>query len=90
MTFAQMGPLGAYALAGLVLGAASFASLKLTTDLYVAGPLWRPIALHVVRLSVLTAVMVLAALQGAGPLLALAAGVVIARPIAVRLLGRAP
>jgi F1F0 ATPase subunit 2 len=90
MTNLETGRLAAYAVAGLALGAASFASLRLNTDLYVGGGLWRPIALHLLRLAVVTAVLVFAALKGAGPLLAVAAGLVIARPLVVRLLGRAP
>jgi F1F0 ATPase subunit 2 len=88
MTIIEAEHLAAFALSGLALGAASFASLKLNTDLYLGGRLWRPIALHILRLAIVTAALAFAALQGAGPLLAAAAGLVIARPIAVRLIGR--
>ena len=81
--------LAAFATAGFALGGASFASLRLTTSLYVEGGLWRPIALHLARLAIVAGALVLTALQGAGPLLAVAGGLTLARPIAVRLLGRA-
>jgi hypothetical protein len=89
MTAADIERLEAYGLAGLVLGAASMASLRLNADLYVGGGLWRPIGLHFARLSVVAGVLIVTALQGAGPLLAVAAGLVLARPIAVRMMGRA-
>jgi F1F0 ATPase subunit 2 len=88
MTVVEAAHIAAFALAGFVLGAASFASLKLNTDLYLGGQLWRPIALHLLRLAIVSAALACAALQGAGPLLAAAAGIVIARPVTVRLLGR--
>jgi F1F0 ATPase subunit 2 len=78
----------AFALAGLALGAASFAALRLNTALYVAGDVWRSLALHFARLALVVAGLVLAAREGAGPLLAGAAGLVVARWIAVRLWGR--
>ena len=65
------------------------ASLRLNTDLYVSGGLWRPIGLHFARLAIMAGVLVWTAFQGAGPLLAVAGGLVLARPIAVRMLGRA-
>jgi hypothetical protein len=88
MTVGDIERLAAFGLAGLVLGGASMASLRLNTDLYVGGGVWRPIGLHVARLSVVVGVLVWTAFQGAGPLLAVAAGLVLARPIALRLLGR--
>jgi hypothetical protein len=89
MTVDEIGRLAAFGLAGLVLGGASMASLRLNTDLYVGGGLWRPIGLHVARLSIMAGVLVWTAFQGAGPLIAVAAGLVLARPIAVRMLGKA-
>ena len=80
--------LAAFALAGLALGGASFAALRLNTALYVAGHLWRSLAMHLARLTLVGAGLVAAALQGAGPLLAGAGGLVLARWIAVRLWGR--
>lgn len=78
----------AFALAGLVVGGASFAALRVNTALYVAGDVWRSLALHVGRLALIAAGLVVAARQGAGPLLAGASGLVAARWIAVRLWGR--
>jgi hypothetical protein len=80
--------IAAFALAGLVLGGASFATLRINTDLYVAGDLWRSLVLHLARLALVAAGLVAAALQGAGPLLAGAGGLVASRWIAVRLWGR--
>ena len=80
--------LAAFSLAGLILGAASLAVLKWNVAQYLNGSPWRPLAAHLLRLAVIAGVLVWAARQGAGPLLCLAAGLVIARPIAVRVLGR--
>lgn len=89
MTVGEIERLAAFGAAGLALGGASLASLRLNTNLYLGGDLWRPIGLHLARLTVLTVVLVWTARQGAGPLIALAAGLVTARPLAVRLLARA-
>jgi len=88
MTVGDIERLAAFGLAGLFLGGASMASLRLNTDLYLGGGVWRPIGLHVARLSIVVGVLVWTAFQGAGPLLAVSAGLVLARPIALRLLGR--
>ena len=88
MTTGDIERLAAFGLAGLILGGASMASLRLNTNLYVGAGLWRPISLHFARLSVMVGALVWTASQGAGPLLAVAAGLVLARPIAVRMLGR--
>lgn len=88
MTGLEIGKLTAFGAAGLVVGGASFATLRLNASLYVGGALWKPIGLHVARLGVVAGALVFAAFQGAGPLLAGAAGLVLARPIVVRLLGR--
>jgi hypothetical protein len=88
MTLEWTWQIGAFALAGLALGGLSFAALRLNTELYVAGGLWRSLILHVARLGALAAGLVLAAQQGAGPLLAGAGGLVLARWIAVRALGK--
>jgi hypothetical protein len=90
MIAGEIGRLAAFGLAGLILGGASMASLKLNTDLYVRGGLWRPIGLHVARLAVIAGVLVWSAFQGAGPLFAVAGGLVLARPLVVRMLGRTP
>lgn len=84
----EAGRLVAFALVGLVVGGASFAALRLNTALYVAGDLWRSLALHLTRLALVGAGLLAAALQGAGPLLAGAGGLVAARWIAVRVWGR--
>jgi hypothetical protein len=90
VTFGEIERLVVFGLAGLVLGGASLASLRLTTALYVGGGLWRPIGLYVVRLAVVAGALVWTAYQGAGPLIAAAAGLVLARPIALWTLGRIP
>jgi hypothetical protein len=79
--------LAAFGVAGLALGLLSLASLRLNADLYLGGGLARPIALHLARLGLIGGALVLVAHQGAGPLLACAAGLVLARPIALRLFG---
>jgi hypothetical protein len=89
MTVGEFERLAVFGLAGLALGGASLASLRLNTTLYLAGGLWRPIGLHLARLAIVVGALVWTACQGAGPLLAVAAGLVLARPIALRALGRA-
>jgi hypothetical protein len=86
----ELGRLAAWALAGFAAGTASFAALRLTTDAYVRGARLKPIALHAARLALLGAGLLAAAHAGAWPLLAAAAGLTAARPLAVRLWGRAP
>ncbi|MEI9963905.1 MAG: F0F1 ATP synthase subunit A [Caulobacteraceae bacterium] len=66
MTPIETARLAAFALTGFALGAASFASLRLNTDLYLRGGLWRPIALHAARLAVLAGALVFAAPPGCG------------------------
>lgn len=90
MTVGQIDYLTAFGLAGLAVGAASFAALRLNTSLYLGGGLWRPIGLHLGRLAIVAGALVWAAHQGPGPLIASAAGLVLARPIAVPMFGRAP
>jgi hypothetical protein len=80
--------LSAFFFAGLALGGASLAVIKWNVAQYLRGSPWGPLAGHLARLAVIAGVLVWAARQGAGPLLCLAAGLVIARPIAVRVLGR--
>jgi hypothetical protein len=90
MTAGEIERLMVFGLAGLVLGGASLATLRLNADLYVGGDLWRPIGLHLTRLAVLAGALVWTAHHGAGPLIAAAAGLVLARPIALRMLRRTP
>lgn len=89
MSGAEIGRLAVFGAAGLALGGASLASLRFNTGLYMSGDLWRPIGLHIVRLAVVAGALVWTAHEGAGPLIAVAAGLVLARPLAMRLLGRA-
>jgi len=74
-------PLTPWALAGLVIGAWHFASLRWLSRRLLApsaGAL-RLAALYLLRIAVLVAACTAAARQGAGPLLALAAGLLVAR-----------
>lgn len=86
----DLGRLAAFAAAGLALGMASLALLRRNVSDYLAGGLWRSLASHLLRLAVLAVVLVWAARQGPGPLLAMAGGLVLARPLGVRVWGRAP
>lgn len=89
MSLDDLARLAAFFAAGLALGAASFLLLRKNASLYVEGAVWRSAAIHFGRLGAMAALLVLAALQGAGPLLACAFGVVLARIVVVRRLGRA-
>jgi hypothetical protein len=86
MTAPHILRLALYALAGAALGSVSLFTLRLTARLYMEAPA-RAVTLHVARLATLGAILVLSALQGAGPLIALAAGLTLVRPILVRRLG---
>ena len=88
MIWTEIDRLAVFGAAGLALGAASLAALWLNTNLYVSGDLWRPVGLHVVRLGVVAAALVWTAHQGVGPLIAVAAGLALARPLTMRLLAR--
>jgi len=88
MTPIAIARLAAFGLAGLVLGGASLAVLRWNVAQYLHGGPSRAVAAHLARLAVVAGVLVWAARQGAGPLLCMAGGVVIARPIAVRIVGR--
>jgi len=88
MTWGEIVRLAAFGLAGLVVGGSSLTMLRATTSMYVAGRVGRPIALHLTRLGLVGGALVWTALQGAGPLIVAAAGLTLARPIAVRLMGR--
>jgi F1F0 ATPase subunit 2 len=71
--------------AGLVLGAGHAAALRWNVRLYLAaGRPGRAIALHVLRFVAVAAGMWLAARQGAGALLAAAAGFTMATIVAAR------
>ena len=88
MTGAEVEQLAVFCAAGLTLGGASLASLRFNSSLYLSGDLWQPIGLHLARLTVLAVALVWTAHEGAGPLIAGAAGLVLARPLAMRLLAR--
>jgi hypothetical protein len=71
---------------GVVLGLAYFALIRRSAALIVSargGP-WLALALGLLRLGGLAAVLFLAALQGAGPLLAMALGVLAGRVAVMR------
>lgn len=66
---------------GLALGAAYFTALRWNVRLYLeSGRRRAGIALHLARLAAVTAALWLASCAGAGPLLALALGLLVARP----------
>jgi F1F0 ATPase subunit 2 len=70
---------------GLALGVAYFTALRWNVRLYLTpGGRAAGIALHVGRLAAVTAVLWLAARAGAAPLLAVALGIVVSRPLAIR------
>jgi uncharacterized membrane protein (UPF0136 family) len=70
---------------GLLAGTLHFALLRWNTSLY-AGPgrIGLGAALQVVRIGVLAGLLVVAARQGALPLLLMALGVLVARPVVMR------
>jgi F1F0 ATPase subunit 2 len=82
-------PLLAAALSGLALGALNFTALAANARLYLTGgnPLV-PFALQLLRLGGLVAAMILAVRFGASALLAVFAGFLVARQLAVRLVRR--
>ncbi|MEO6091720.1 MAG: ATP synthase subunit I [Novosphingobium sp.] len=72
--------LSAWLFAGLAAGAAYFASIWWSARRFAdGGRLTMTIALSLLRLAALGGLLALASLQGAGPLLAMALGVVLAR-----------
>ena len=71
--------------AGLLVGIVHFASLRRNADLYVQqGKLWGAILVQLARLSLVVLILSAAAWAGAGPLLAAASGVLIARAAVLR------
>jgi hypothetical protein len=90
MTAGTIARLAGFGLAGLALGGASLAALRLNVSAYLGGAPWRSAAAHLARMAILIAILAWAARQGGGPLLALAGGLVTARPLATRLWGRRP
>lgn len=91
LSFARLAPLALapslaiHLAAGFLLGLLYFRSLWWNTRLFVLGGRAATIiALGLGRFTLLGAVLIFASLEGAVPLLALAAGVLIARPIVMR------
>lgn len=82
--------LGGCTAVGALLGAANLAALCVNTRLYLSRPLAAALPLHLARLAVVTAMLVLLARQGAGPLLAAGLGLLAVRPLAIRALGGWP
>lgn len=76
-------------IAGALLGLLFFRLLALNTSLYAAGRAGTAAAVHVGRLALVITLLVLAARQGAGPLLALLGGFLAVRPFLMRRYGRA-
>ena len=86
---AEMGRLVLFLMAGAVVGAASLATLRLNTGLYLQGRgIAAPIGLHLARLAVIGAILVFAAKLGADVLLAVAVGFALARPLVMKVLAR--
>ncbi|WP_165838768.1 N-ATPase subunit AtpR [Roseicella frigidaeris] len=73
-----------WVLPGLLLGLLHFRGLERNAALYAAGRTGRGLALQALRLAATAGGLVLAALQGAWPLLAVAAGWLLARCLLVR------
>lgn len=74
---------------GFAAGLAHFATLRKVTALYLTGGApGRALALQLARLVLLTALLAGLALLGAGPLLAGALGVVLARAVILRRAGK--
>lgn len=81
--------IGLYAALGLALGAAYFALMWRTVRLHVDGaPAGRIALQYALRLGLAGVVLWRVALMGAGPLLASAAGFVVARLVATRFVRR--
>ncbi len=71
-------------LAGAAVGTAHFVSLRRVVDAWTAGRTARAVALSIVRWVVLVVAALLLARQGAMPLLAGLAGLLVARVVVVR------
>lgn len=75
---------GLFLLAGIALGGAHFASLARVVTLYGAGARSSALLVQLARLLVLAVALILAAHEGALPLLAVALGILVARPLVTR------
>ena len=81
----------AFFAAGLAAGTLHFALLRWNASLYGRpGRIGGAVALQLLRLAVLGCVLALIARQGALPLLLAALGVLVARPIVMRMMAPAP
>jgi len=77
--------LSAHLIAGILLGLAYFHGVWWNARLFTAGGhVTTSILLMVGRIGLLGGLLTLASLEGAGPLLAMALGVLIARPLVMR------
>ena len=77
--------------AGIAGGSVHFALLRWNTRLYLAGAnVARALGVQAARLAAVAALLVVAALHGAMPLLAAAIGVVLARLLVLRVLAITP
>lgn len=74
----------AWIVPGFLLGALHFHGLGRNTALYMAGHAGRAVALQLLRMAITVVGLVLAASQGAWPLLAAATGFLLARLFLVR------
>ena len=74
----------AWGVPGFLPGALHFHGLGRNTALYVAGRAGRAVALQLLRMAITVAGLVLAGRQGGWPLLAAAAGFLLARLVLVR------
>jgi F1F0 ATPase subunit 2 len=77
-------------LAGLTAGIAHFALLRWNTKLYLTDSVARAFGAQAVRMAAMTSLLVFAAGHGASPLLFAALGVVVARPLVMRVMASAP
>jgi hypothetical protein len=88
MTALDILALAAYGLLGIALGLVHFRSLAATIRLWREdGGARRAAALHGLRWAGLGLALWAVAIQGGGPLLAAAAGILLARPLALRQTG---
>ena len=81
---AYAAPVGLHLLLGLVLGLGFFSGLRLSLSWALAGRPLLTATASLVRFMVLAGALYLVSREGAAPLLATAAGVVLARPLVLR------
>ncbi|PZW39336.1 F1F0 ATPase subunit 2 [Humitalea rosea] len=73
-----------WALAGLLLGAVHFSTLRHNTGLYLTGGMAAAVALHLARMVIVVAGLVLVGMRGAWPLIFALGGLLLARSWIVR------